>query len=75
MVRRRRDDRPGAWWHLFNRGLAKRAVYETALDAQRFFDLIGEAVVDGDLEVHAFSLLTTHFHLLDIRCLERSVCC
>ena len=30
-----RDDFPGAWWHLTNRGISKRAVYETREDVDR----------------------------------------
>ncbi len=63
-MRPRRDDHAGAWWHLTNRGIAKRPVFETALDVERFLDAIGIVVPLGLLEVHAFSFLTTHFRLL-----------
>lgn len=59
-----REDRQGAWWHLFNRGIAKRPVYGIPQEVARFFALIGAAVAAGLLEVHAFSVLTTHFHIL-----------
>ncbi len=64
MSRRPRDDHRAAWWHLFNRGIAKRAVFETALDVERFLALIRAACDDGEIEVHAYSVLTTHYHLL-----------
>lgn len=63
-MRPRRDDFPGAWWHLTNRGIAKRTVFETAVDVARFLGGIALVTKLGLLEVHAYSLLTTHFHLL-----------
>lgn len=59
-----RDDYAGAWWHLTNRGISKRAVYETVEDVKRFYDALESAVGRGLLEVHAFTLVTTHHHLL-----------
>ena len=59
-----RDDHPGAWWHLTNRGIAKRAVCETREDVERFYDALGSAIGAGLLEVHAFTILTTHYHIL-----------
>jgi REP element-mobilizing transposase RayT len=59
-----RDDFPGAWWHLTNRGIARRAVYETREDVERFYAALAAAIREGLLEVHAFSILTTHYHLL-----------
>ena len=64
MPRSPRDDFPGAWWHLTNRGISKRAVYETREDVGRFYAALAAAVDAGLLEVHAFSVLTTHYHLL-----------
>ena len=63
MPRRLRLDFPGAFHHVFNRGAARRTVAETADDAQAFFDGLQRVVEDGLLEVHVFSLLTTHYHL------------
>lgn len=35
-----REDHRGAWWHLYNRGLAKRALFETRQDVERFCELL-----------------------------------
>ena len=59
-----RDDYPGAWWHLTNRGIAKRAVNETCEDVERFYGALEAAIDKRLVEVHAFSVLTTHYHLL-----------
>jgi putative transposase len=59
-----RDDFPGADWLITNRGIAKRAVFETRQDVERFYDAIARVVAEGLIEVHAYVFLTTHFHLL-----------
>jgi len=64
MARSLREDHPGRWWHLYDRGIAKRPVFETARDVEVFLGFIGAVVAAGLLEVHAFSVMTTHFHLV-----------
>lgn len=64
MPRRPRSDEPGLWHHVMNRGLAKRTVFENALDMRMFLALIARAVRAGSIELHAYSLMTTHYHLL-----------
>lgn len=59
-----REDYTGAWWHVTNRGAAKRVVFETSLDVERFLACLGEVVTSGLIEVHAYSILTTHYHVL-----------
>jgi REP element-mobilizing transposase RayT len=64
MPRKPRHDQPGAWHHLTNRGLARRTMFESDRDIRKFLSLIARAVRAGRLEVHAYCVLTTHFHLL-----------
>lgn len=64
MARRPRFDRPGRLHHVMNRGLARRTVFETRRDKRVFLALLARAVRAGRIELHAFVLLTTHFHLL-----------
>jgi len=47
-----------------NRGLAHRPAFESRADVRAFLALLAHRVHEGQLEVHAFSILTTHFHLL-----------
>ncbi|MBL8863820.1 MAG: transposase [Planctomycetes bacterium] len=47
-----------------NRGVGQRSIFERALDVRRFRQHIAEVVRAGDIEVHAWCVLTTHFHLL-----------
>lgn len=64
MPRRTRRDEPGAWHHVFNRGIARRTLFETARDIRMFLAALAWRVHAGDIEIHAYAILTTHFHLL-----------
>ena len=64
MARRKRTDEPGLWHHVMNRGLAKRPLFESRTDMRYFLACLARSVRRGELEVHAFCLLPTHFHLL-----------
>jgi len=64
MARRSRNDAPDTWHHVMNRGLARRTIFECEFDFRMFLSLLATQVRLGRLEVHAFCLLPTHFHLL-----------
>lgn len=64
MPRLPRIDRPGRIHHVMNRGLARRTVFETRRDVRYFLSLLARAARAGRIEVLAFAILTTHFHLL-----------
>lgn len=64
MARPLRLEYPGAWFHVMNRGQCKRPVFLTPDDRKTFLDIIFEAVETFRIEVHAYSLLDNHYHLL-----------
>lgn len=64
MPRPLRRDVPGDWFHVMNRAVGRRLMFENGVDIRRFLARIGEAVARGWIEVHAFAVLGTHFHLL-----------
>jgi REP element-mobilizing transposase RayT len=61
---RRPKDRPGGWFHLMNRGIARRTIIEGRADARTFLAAVARCVRSGWLEVHAYCLMTTHYHML-----------
>ena len=61
---RPRGDQPGAWHHVMNRGLARRPAFEGRHDIRFFLSLLARRVRAGQIEVHAFVVLSSHFHLL-----------
>jgi REP element-mobilizing transposase RayT len=64
MGRNGRGDEPGSWHHVMNRGIARRTVFETREDVRYFLSRIAHAVRRQEVEIHAFCVMTTHFHLL-----------
>lgn len=64
MPRRRRADSPDLWHHVMNRGVARRTLFETRADIRTFLSRLALEVRAGRIELHAFCILTTHFHLL-----------
>lgn len=64
MARKSRRDQPASWHHVVNRGIAKRPLFESRDDVRFFLSRIAREVREGRIEVHAFCILTTHFHML-----------
>lgn len=64
MARRNRCDHPGSWHHVVNRGLARRPLFEDRGDVRYFLSRLAREVRRGRLEIHAYCVLTTHYHLL-----------
>ncbi|MHC5062940.1 MAG: transposase [Planctomycetota bacterium] len=64
MPRKPRADYPDAWHHVMNRGIARRSVFESRSDFRYFMSQMARAARRKEIEVYAFCLMTTHFHLL-----------
>lgn len=64
MPRHARNDGPGRCHHVMNRGIARRTLFESRHDIRTFLSRLALAVRAGLIEVQAYCILTTHFHLL-----------
>ncbi len=64
MPRIPRHDEPDLWHHVMNRGIARRTLFENDNDVRMFLALLAWRVHAGDIELHAFCVMTTHYHLL-----------
>ena len=64
MTRPHRIDAPGTMHHLFNRGLARRTVFENEADVRFALAQFAREVRRGRLRLISYSFLTTHFHAL-----------
>ncbi|MEM8885256.1 MAG: transposase [Planctomycetota bacterium] len=64
MARRPRCDDPDTFHHGFNRGVSKRTIFETREDCRYFLSLVLREVRAKRIELIAYCLMTTHFHLL-----------
>jgi REP element-mobilizing transposase RayT len=64
MARPLRIERPGVWYHVTARGNERRPIYRDDRDRRHFCELLGEAVGNFGLVLHAYVLMENHFHLL-----------
>ena len=63
MARRLRHDRPGGAFHVMNRGIARRTIFDTPADYRFFLSCLARAVRRGEIVVLAYAVMRTHFHL------------
>ena len=64
MARPLRIEYPGAFYHVMNRGNAGQDLFRTKRDWERFLECLETAVERFSLKIHAYCLMTTHYHLL-----------
>ena len=63
MPRKERYQEPGHY-HIINRGVERRNVYLEPQDYEFFLDLLLKLSKDYEIIIHAFCLMTNHYHLL-----------
>ena len=63
MPRKERYQEPGHY-HIINRGVERRNIYLEPNDYEFFLDLLMKVSKDYEIIVHAFCLMTNHYHLL-----------
>jgi putative transposase len=63
MARSIRIEFPGAFYHVMARGNRRDAIFKDDLDRSRFVETLGEACGMTGWRVHAFVLLSNHYHL------------
>ena len=64
MARKLRVEYEGAIYHVMNRGDRQEPIYLDSEDAQEFVKTLGQVCKRTDWEVHAYCLMTNHFHLV-----------
>ncbi|MDW7712509.1 MAG: transposase, partial [Deferrisomatales bacterium] len=70
MPRQPRLDLPGLLHHVMARGIERREIFGDDRDRERFCERLGELVIAAGARLHAWCLLSNHFHLV-IRSGER----
>lgn len=61
MSRPTRIEYEGALYHVMSRGVARMPVFVDDADRRDFLDKLGEVVDAGQLVVHAFCMMPTHY--------------
>ena len=64
MARPLRIDIAYGWYHITNRGLDRRQIFNDDRDYGHFLELLGEMHERYLVRVHAYVLMTNHYHLL-----------
>ena len=67
MPRKLRVQYPGAIYHLMNRGDRREAIFEDDQDRHRFLKTLAETCEKTGWQVHAYCLMSNHFHLVPRR--------
>jgi len=64
MARKLRLQYPGAIYHVMNRGDRREEIFQDDKDRELFLETLGEACEKTDWLVHAWCLMSNHFHLV-----------
>ena len=64
MPRKLRIQYPGAIYHVMNRGDRREAIFKDDHDRRRFLEAVGQTCEKTGWHVHAFCLMSNHFHLV-----------
>ncbi len=54
----------GAWFHVMNRGTARKSIYLNDQHRYLFLSLLQEIHIRYQVEIHAYCLMSNHYHLL-----------
>ncbi len=55
---------PELFYHIFNRGIEKRAIFRSSKDYQRFLNYLNFYKYKFDWTIYCYCLMPNHFHLL-----------
>ena len=64
MARPLRIEYPGAWYHVLNRGRRRENIFFFDSDYKLFLKILEECTELFNIEIHAYSLIPNHYHLL-----------
>ena len=64
MARKARVEFEGAVYHVLDRGDRREAIFKDDADRRRFLETLGEACARTGWRVHAYVLMSNHYHLM-----------
>lgn len=63
MARPLRIEYPGAYYHVYHRGIERRKIYQSAKDYALFLHLLEQSCTQFNFIIHAYCLMSNHYHL------------
>ena len=63
MARPLRIEYEGAFYHVMNRGLEQREIFEEERDYEKFLELIEDTHRQYQFRIHSYCLMSNHYHL------------
>lgn len=63
MARPLRIEYPGAYYHVYHRGIERRKIYQSAKDYALFQHLLEQSSTQFNFIIHAYCLMSNHYHL------------
>ena len=64
MARPLRVDRANGWYHVTARGIERREIFVDTRSREHFLELLEETTLRFRLKVHAYVLMSNHYHLV-----------
>ncbi len=64
MARPLRIQYPGAFYHVTNRGNERKPIFKDDVDRARFLEILSQSLGIYQVVLHAFVMMTNHYHLL-----------
>lgn len=55
---------PGGFYHIFNRGLEKRAIFRETKDYDKLLDKLSQLLTNDEWIIYAYCFMPNHYHLL-----------
>jgi len=55
---------PGAYYHVTSRGNERKDVFKSRRDREKFLEYLGSATERYGAAIHAYCLMSIHYHLL-----------
>ncbi len=64
MARPLRIEYPGAFYHVTSRGNEQKDIFKSDFDREKFLSYLVSASERYGAEIHAYCLMTNHYHLM-----------
>jgi REP element-mobilizing transposase RayT len=64
MARPLRVDIEDGWYHITSRGIDRRQIFDGSADNKHFLDLLEKCADRYGIRIHAYCLMSNHYHLL-----------